>query len=60
MKKPKQAVVTKRVQAGPNTTVPIRKDAHRKARIACATINASMVDFVSAAVAKEAAQHVSA
>ena len=59
MKTSKAKRISKRVQEGPNTTVPIRKGAHKEARIACAHQGATMVEFVSDAVSK-AARSVSA
>jgi len=54
MKKRNEKPIRSRAQNGPNTTVPIRKEAHRSARIACAVKGITMVDFVSAAVTEAA------
>jgi len=59
MKPTKAKRISKRVQDGPNTTVPIRKGAHKDAKIACAHSGATLVEFVSDAVTK-AARSVSA
>jgi len=52
----KNKTVSKQPKVGhePRATVPIRRDAHKAARIACAHTGQRLVDFVSAAVAVEA------